>query len=68
VAANLAGIAAVAAVDCSKAEARPLCALHVVRGFPALKLVGADLKTNPYTGEPMKDVEEYKGGSLGGLC
>jgi len=62
VAANLAGIAAVAAVDCSQEAARKLCAQHVGKGFPTLKLVGADVKVNPYTGEPMKDVDEYKGG------
>lgn len=50
-----------AAVDCSQASSRKVCEQHAVRSFPTLKLFGSDLKPNPYTGEPMKDLEDYRG-------
>lgn len=55
------GIATVAAVDCSRPDSRRLCESYAVRGYPSLRLFAPDLKPNPYTGEAMKDVEEYKG-------
>ncbi|KAI8463550.1 MAG: hypothetical protein J3K34DRAFT_526895 [Monoraphidium minutum] len=61
VAANLKGIATVAAVDCSTAANRMMCGTYGVRAFPTLKLFGPDLKPNPYTGDKMKDIEDFKG-------
>jgi hypothetical protein len=65
VAANLQGIATVAAVDCKSPAAAPLCQQHGVHGFPSLKLLASELTTNPYTGKPMKEVTDYAGARAG---
>jgi protein disulfide-isomerase A6 len=57
----LQGIVTVAAVNCDDAANAELCAKQRVKGYPTLKMFGAEKMKNPYTGEFYKEAIDFPG-------
>eukprot|EP00013_Stygamoeba_regulata_P029708 CAMPEP_0177650950 /NCGR_PEP_ID=MMETSP0447-20121125/12247_1 /TAXON_ID=0 /ORGANISM="Stygamoeba regulata, Strain BSH-02190019" /LENGTH=413 /DNA_ID=CAMNT_0019153917 /DNA_START=27 /DNA_END=1268 /DNA_ORIENTATION=+ len=59
---NLKGLVRFAAVNCDLEENKQLAGLYGIRGFPTIKVFGAEHAPNPYqAGKPFKEPVDYNG-------
>ncbi len=62
------GIVTMGAVDCDDNSNKKLCSSQGIKGYPTLKLFGADKMKNPYTGAFYKEASDFAGERPAAVC